>query len=218
MNQNVIISDEKPEVAILVAVPCYGGNMHSYTASSLFSLGSLLQKNNIPHGIITPGGDPISAVRNHIAFTFLDFGYTHLMYIDSDIQFDPNSVLTLLNMNVEVAAAAYRLKKWEKVELCFSPCEETTDDIITEVDFIGCGFQLVKRSVFEKLNETAADIRGWGRIKCKDYYSNYIDTTENMITTEDVAFCRRWRQIGGKVWMNRSIKLGHYGGISYMVE
>jgi hypothetical protein len=28
---------------------------------------------------------------------------------------------------------------------------------------------------------------------------------------EDVAFCRRWRQLGGEVWLHRGVVLEHYG-------
>jgi hypothetical protein len=28
---------------------------------------------------------------------------------------------------------------------------------------------------------------------------------------EDYAFCRRWTDMGGKVWVNPEIKMGHVG-------
>jgi hypothetical protein len=207
------------KIGILVAVPCYGAQMHSYTASSLFSLSKLLTKKNIACDIITPSNESfIPSTRNHIAASFLDLGYTHLLCIDADIQFRPKDVLVLLDMDVEFAAAPYRLKKWQKVELCVNPCEETTDEPITKVNYVGAGFNLIKKSVFEKLNKVTTLIHGPNRILIHDYYSPYIDNENKLLVHEDAAFGMRWRKIGGDIWINRNIKLGHYGGISYLTD
>lgn len=201
---------------ILFAIPCYGGWMHSYTSSSLFSTAKILARAGIATEILTPSNESnLAATRNHIATSFLDLGYTHLMCIDADVLFAPKDILTLLDMEVDFACAAYTHKNQQK-KLCFEPCAETTPDPITEIMQIGAGFQLLSRGLFMRLAPHVDRVLSiWPNRPVPDFYS---PITENFQQgQEDVSFCMRWRRIGGKIWMNRAIRLGHYGGYVYGV-
>ena len=33
--------------------------------------------------------------------------------------------------------------------------------------------------------------------------------------SEDYGFCHRWRQMGGRVWIDPTIRLGHVGAFTY---
>jgi hypothetical protein len=76
---------------------------------------------------------------------------------------------------------------------------------------------LVKRHVFEKLNSHPAvkpfknDI---GLPKELDQHlRTYYDTAvrENRYYSEDWTFCENWRDIGGKVWVDKRVLLKHTG-------
>jgi hypothetical protein len=76
---------------------------------------------------------------------------------------------------------------------------------------------LVKRHVFEKLNSHPAvkpfnnDI---GLPKELDkYLKTYYDTAvrENRYYSEDWTFCENWRDLGGKVWVDKRVLLKHTG-------
>jgi hypothetical protein len=40
-------------------------------------------------------------------------------------------------------------------------------------------------------------------------YHPYIDN--GLYLSEDYAFCRRWQNLGGEVWMDPQVKLNHFG-------
>jgi hypothetical protein len=76
---------------------------------------------------------------------------------------------------------------------------------------------LVKRHVFEKLDAHPAvkpfnnDI---GLPKELDQYlRTYYDTAvrENRYYSEDWTFCENWRDLGGKVWVDKRVLLRHTG-------
>lgn len=206
--------NRRKNIAILVAIPCYGGWINSLTTESLFLLREILIKKGINNNLYTHSGESfLPTVRNKIADTFLrsrDFNY--LMCIDADIVFNPNDILRLLTISVDFAAGKYRLKK-DKVEYCISGEKESKlGKNISEVDYVGAGFQLLSRNCFEKLIEskTIQKERGINGIDIWDFYSSI--TKDGFLLPEDVSFSQRWTNIGGKIYINNLVELKHFGG------
>jgi hypothetical protein len=86
----------------------------------------------------------------------------------------------------------------------------------------GTGFMLVKRHVFDKLNVHPA-VKSFnndvGLPKELDaHLRTYYDTAvrENRYYSEDWTFCENWRDIGGKVWVDKRVLLKHTG--SYVFD
>jgi len=93
---------------------------------------------------------------------------------------------------------------------------EHEGDLI-EVGTLGTGFMLIKRSVFEKMIEEGAtpyvDAIGLSpeeNANQYDFFQCTIDSKGRYLT-EDWSFCRRWRQLGGKIWADTKIALAHVG-------
>jgi hypothetical protein len=161
----------------------------------------------------------ISRARNTMVAKFLNNpDSTHLMFVDADIGWEPWHLLALLNRDVDVIGGLYPMKslpvKW--VVNGFEGAE-TGPEGLQEVSKTGTGFMLVKRHVFEKLNEHPAvkpfanDI---GLPKELDQHlKTYYDTAvrENRYYSEDWTFCENWRDMGGKVWVDTRVLLKHSG-------
>lgn len=83
--------------SILVATPCYGGQTFAdYTQSSLRLLNAC-NAQRVPIGFVFLKSDSlIPRARNNLAHTFLKSDFTHLMWIDADITFDPDDLLRML--------------------------------------------------------------------------------------------------------------------------
>lgn len=187
--------------------------MHSYTGSSLFSLGSLLREQGIPHSILTPDISPIDRARNVVSAMFLQSGHSHLLCIDADMQFSPQSVLDLLEMGVDFAAATYRLKRPETV-WCHRPLEGEPSEGVFRVAAVGFGFVLLRLEVFAAVEPLVPKLYSSDLHRMiPDHFGPVVIQGER--AGEDVSFCHRWRDAGGDIWLNRDIKLGHYGGCVY---
>jgi hypothetical protein len=94
---------------------------------------------------------------------------------------------------------------------------ETGPDHLQEVTKTGTGFLLIKREVFEKLNAHPA-VRSFVNdiglpAELNPYMKTYFDTAvrEGRYYSEDWTFCENWRDLGGKVWVDKRVLLKHTG-------
>jgi GT2 family glycosyltransferase len=105
---------------IFFATPCYGGLVTDQYFLSMFRLSQLLIQYGIKFRITTLRNESlIPRARNILTAMFLDDeASTHLMFIDADIEFDPDSIIRMLAMDKDVIAGAYPKKtiNWNMVK------------------------------------------------------------------------------------------------------
>jgi hypothetical protein len=161
----------------------------------------------------------ISRARNTLTAKFLhNKDSTHLMFIDADIGWEPWHLLVMLNRDVDVIGGLYPMKSLP-VKWCvngFEGAEEGIDGL-QEVSKTGTGFMLIKRAVFEKLDAHPAVKPFMNDIglpaELNPHMKTYFDTAvrENRYYSEDWTFCENWRDLGGKVWVDKRVLLKHTG-------
>lgn len=86
-----------------------------------------------------------------------------------------------------------------------------------EVDLAPTGFMAVKREVFTRLIASYPELNYTPDDPAADkrhhwlFYDCMVDPATGTYLSEDYAFCRRWRAIGGRVWLDVACDLGHLG-------
>jgi hypothetical protein len=161
----------------------------------------------------------ISRARNTLTAKFLhNKDSTHLMFIDADIGWEPWHLLVMLDRQLDVIGGLYPMKSLP-VKWCvngFQGAEEGPNGL-QEVTKTGTGFMLIKRDVFAKLDSHPAVkpfINDIGLpAELNPFMKTYFDTAvrENRYYSEDWTFCENWRDIGGKVWIDKRVLLKHTG-------
>ena len=81
------------------------------------------------------------------------------------------------------------------------------------------GFMCIKRGVFKAMMEKypALNYVPEGPPNNPDahlhwlFFDCMVDPDSGRYLSEDYAFCRRWRDIGGKIWVDLQCKLMHLG-------
>lgn len=164
---------------LFVATPMYGGMAHGMFVKSCLDLQSVCAN----YGIETRfsfifNESLITRARNYLVDEFLRSGFTHLLFIDSDIHYDPKDVIALLALDKEIIGGPYPKKsiKWgsvidavkRKPDITPAELEKVTGDYVfnavagtgqfnvgepLQVLEIGTGFMMVKREVFDKFKE-----------------------------------------------------------------
>lgn len=211
--------------SVFIALPAYDFKVSLKLAVSLARFAQEAPQHGITIQIGSICGcSVVSRARNLLAQDFLESTCTDLLFIDSDINFEPDAIYRLLAWGGEkkgIVAAVPRVRDTNKVYIMDLDIEE--DHII--MDYMGLvrakrvatAFMLVQRKVFETLVEKHPE---W------EYYDTKSDRTlsclfdfvltEEGYIGEDFLFCDRAREEGFEVWIDPTITLGHMGVQEYM--
>ncbi len=206
-------------MSLLIATPMYGGNCTSAYFQSALNLKEFFTEAKFKHDfLITTNESLIQRARNTSVATFLKTDYERLLFIDADIEFDIESVLKLWELDKDVAVGAYSMKRpdkplsaWENGHLI--EIEGRTDPF--EVDYAGTGFMMSRRSVFEDMQKAHPELdHEEGNVgKCHAWFDCPIWNNTQM--SEDYNYCRKFREMGGKIMLDPTIRLGHIGSYRY---
>jgi len=162
----------------------------------------------------------VTRARNEMAATYLGSEYERLMWIDADIEFSPDDVAALWNLDTDIAVGVYQMKNlsqtryaaWYKGKLV-EDLNQFQDGQI-EVDYAGTGFMMIKRHVLEQM------IKAYPRTRYTGPHGPVhalFDTSieDDTYLSEDYFFCKRWRELGGKITMDPMVRLKHWGTYAY---
>ena len=162
---------------VFVATPMYGGQCAGWYTQSIIQMGAIFGQNNIGLAFSFMFNESlITRARNALVNQFLKTESTHLMFIDSDINFNANDIVKMLDADKEIICGIYPKKEinWftvkkamddgvEKEKLKYYTgsfvvnlvgyAGEVTVPVNEPVEIFngGTGFMLIKREVFEKL-------------------------------------------------------------------
>lgn len=113
-----ISSGDLRKVKLFVATPMYGGNNHGLFMKACLDL----QMTCVKYGIeirfsFLFNESLITRARNYLTDEFLRSGFTHLLFIDSDINYNPEDVLALIALDKDVIGGPYPKKSinWNAV-------------------------------------------------------------------------------------------------------
>ena len=228
-------------IKLHIATPCYGCKMRKEFALQLMQLQAVASQHGIHVQIDLLGNESlITRARNILAGKFLKSTGTHLLFIDSDVVFDPKTVLRLLQFDKDIVTAVYPKKTiaWDTVKaklasgnpepaktsgldlnVNFKPGKETTVDNFVQVLDGATGFMLFKRSALQKMVDHYTDLVCVNDVvHCRDTLPEYTAIFDCMICpdtrrylSEDFAACRRAQAIGLEIWADLVSGLTHIG-------
>jgi len=166
----------------------------------------------------------------------------YFMFIDADVHFEPEAVVRLIQSGHELSVACYpkkfvdwnqaaeAAKKGDTRNMAMLSASLVINFGAQKVEIINgfapildgpTGFMLIKREVFEKLEKAFPELNCMNDHQNRDFdtyhaaFDCMIDPVTRRYLSEDYAFCRRWQQIGGKIYADTSTTLGHVGNLPF---
>lgn len=222
---------------ILVGTPTYNGQLTTNYTGALLDLwtafpGQLDWKST--------SGTLLAWARNVLASLVLERGHSHLLFIDSDIDYPADLIRRMVDFDAPVVSAVcphrtldvnrfFALSRsepnpqsaWAR-SLSFVLELETPH--VERQGFYrarrtGTGLMLIKREVFESLRDAHPELY---RPAAGSYYEHQglthalqcfdpLYDENGLAMSEDVSFIRRWQGQGGEVWAVFDERVGHVG-------
>jgi hypothetical protein len=224
-----------------VGTSCYGGLVTVGYMTSLMKLMQFSLSNGFEVSTDIIGGDSlITRLRNTLISRFLHApDATHFMFIDADMAFEPAQVHRMLTFDEDVVAGMYARKamRWDAPDdVTRNEPPETAmlqyTGLLCEGDeyqrrgpfatarHCGAGFMMVKRHVVERLVEAHPEaaydsdhvyVTNRANHRYHALFDCMIDPDTREYLSDDLAFCHRWRALGGTIWLDVEGSLVHTG-------
>jgi hypothetical protein len=183
----------------------------------------------------------ITRARASLIAQFLDDpDATHLLFLDADIGFEPEQALRLIQCGAEMCAAVYPIKRidWDRVKSAIDtdrpdpaaasmkyvfevddPSAVMQAGGFVKVRYAGTGFLMIRRDALERMcarypelqfkrdhssDAAIASDRRFALFEC-------MIAEDGTYLSEDFAFCKRWTDMGGEIWVDSGSNLSHVG-------
>jgi hypothetical protein len=228
----------------------YGGMCTGMYSSAIMQMVGVCGQNGIQmYYSFMMNESLITRARNSMAYDFMETDATHLMFIDADIAFNPADIPRMVSADKDIICGLYPKKEinWvqvsEAVKAGVPPDQlhlhtgafvlnlahgetQTTGNVNEPIEIAngGTGFMLIKRKVFEALNDKvpsytndmyhAVDVVRKVKI-IKEFFATSIDEESNRLLSEDYHFCKISRMAGFKVFCAPWANFSHTGSYNF---
>ena len=217
--------------SVFIAMPCYD-SVKINTMLSIFQLIQKLGQSKVEVGINTMKSPLIHQARNYLTSVFLTTEYTHMLFIDSDVEFAPEAGMRMLVADKDIITTPYRAKNPNLNEQTYTVKfpDPTVIPILPggliEIEAGPAGLMLIHRRVFEKIIKNRPDLKiknpvSQGLVsteKSHSFYYNFFDFAfeDGYTMGEDLSFCKLARANGLKLYANTESPTAHRGEYAWV--
>lgn len=189
---------------LLVAIPA-GDLVPVPFLQSLVRLAQQLERDGVPYEVAIESGSLVYMARDRLARKAMAEKFTHVLWLDSDMVFEPSIVedLQFCGQDFVTGIACGRRKPfcsplYKDIRLEYLTRWQRKDYPSEPFEVAGCGFAcvLIKTDILQ------AVIR-----KYNTAFTPFVQYGE------DIAFCKRCAELGIKIYADPHVKLGHIGHI-----
>ena len=213
------------ELNIFIATPCYNGQVYASYTESLINTINMFNHMNIKYNIQFIKNQLVTRARNMLAHNFLrkKNNYTHILFIDADVVWSPESVMHLIQHNKECVIGIYPNKAYDKnynLNSSSRPIEPITiHENLFKIKYAATGFMLLNKNALERIKHEVdyfylPDESSENK-KAKVYNFFDCNVVDHDYLTEDYYFSYLFNKNGGTIYADTRIKLKHCGTHEY---
>lgn len=195
---------------VMIATPSYDGRLDVWYTNSLVNSIRLCQASNIYlHPIFVSYDSLIQRARNDCIKIAVEGDYDCMIFIDSDMEWDPEWIIELINRPEDIIGGTAR-KKTDEAELyCIKTKNfKKSENGLIKLMSIGTGFVKISRealrAVWEASEPYMNDGRA-GRMCCN------VKVKDGELVSEDIVLFEKLGELGFDIWLDPKMCCGHVG-------
>lgn len=176
-------------------------------SQTVFCMLRMIKQLKCDYAVFIKDGSILHYNREQLVKSAYDTGCTHILFIDSDMYFEPDAANKLIARNKDIVGVHYNLRKnpptttvhMDKIKK--SRIKEDHPDGFLTCDAVATGFLLINMDVFKKVKEP--------------WFFWKTDKDGEVVMGEDYWFCEKARKVGYDIWVDLTIPVKHIGDYLY---
>lgn len=201
-------------VKVVIATPSLGDLTKPYI-DALAASAPVLEAAGYETAFIHERGNPyISAARATMLRRALDGKADVVVFIDYDLSWKPQDLITLINTEGDVVAGTYRFKKDDEEymgawEIHPSGRPVLADDGTFKATRVPAGFLKVTKEAVDRFMQAYPEL-AYGPRHCPSVDLFNHGAIDGVWWGEDYAFSKRWTEAGGDLWLVPDLDITHH--------
>jgi hypothetical protein len=194
---------------VMLATTSYDDPSAAYTFSISRSRQALESAGVQTAYLLLQGNCHVDDARNAVVRDFLASDCDELVFLDADVSWEPESLVQLCSRNVDLVGGVYpyRREHSDNMPVRLKDGAQSTEGML-EVEGLPTGFLKIKRYVLESMAERAP--KYWDKLDLTAMVFDRPDPDKDGTRWGgDIAFCNRWRAMGGRIYADAELCLGH---------
>ena len=195
---------------VLIGTPAHDGKVDVWYANSLVNTIHMSYGKDVMIIPIYMSYDSlVQRARNDLVKIAIDENFDDLIFIDADQEWDPAWIFKLLDSDKDVIAGTV-VKKSDQPAFNVKALEDGVklDGELAEVDCVGTGFMRISKNALKQVWDASEEYTNEGKT-CRMVFD--IKVVDGELVSEDNVFCRKWHDLGGKVYIDPSMTCNHVG-------
>lgn len=197
---------------VLLGTPCYDGKVAVEFLQSLIGTMAIAPLHEVAVYPVQISHDAlIQRARNDLVRLALETNCDDLVFVDSDIVWNPEWIFKLLNHSVDLVAGVCPKKSDTHIDFNVKLMPEglyAPVNHLIQVECVGTGFMRISKTAMQAVWDISEPYTEKGEAKRMVFDVQLID---GQIVSEDNIFCKKWSSTGGKVWIDPSMTCDHIG-------
>lgn len=200
---------------VLIGTPAHDGRVDVWYCNSLVNTIKLSGKYNTEiHPVYMSYDSLIQRARNDLVRLALEEKFDDLIFMDSDQEWHPEWIFKLLSYEEDVVGGTV-VKKSDQplfnVKALKSGLKQEKNGLM-EVEAVGTGFMKISRKALEAVWAGSPEYMNENK-KCRMVFD--VQLINGELVSEDNVFCKKWRDLGNKVYIDPTMTCNHIGAKKY---
>ena len=196
----------------MLATVAYDSPDASHTFSLAISREALTAAGIQSGYVLLSGNCHVDDARNTVVMEFLKSDCTDLVFLDADVSWDAEDLVTLCQHDKDIVGGVYPYRREDKQEAGDMPVRmldgAEVENGLLEVEGLPTGFMKITRHVLERLAGVSKKFKK-GADDIPIVFERTFDSDNGERWGGDLNFCRKWRTLGGQIYADYEMRLGH---------